>query len=80
LLRPIQLTAARLLLAGQPINAVAATLGLHPYTITRWKQNPLFQAELRRQTDALARNTAQQKPTPRHIFESAGAKRTQFGS
>ncbi len=65
-LRPNQLTAARLLLAGHSVSAVAASLKIHPYTLSRWKRNPAFQAELRRQTDSLARNTAQQKPTPRN--------------
>ena len=60
-LRPVQMTAARLLLAGRPVKAVAAALGMHPYTVSRWKSDPRFQAELRRQVDgATGRNTAQQ--------------------
>jgi hypothetical protein len=65
-LRPNQLTAARLLLAGHSVSAAAASLKIHPYTLSRWKRNPVFQAELRRQTDAMARNTAQQKPASRN--------------
>jgi hypothetical protein len=65
-LRPNQLTAARLLLAGHSVSTAAAALKIHPYTLSRWKRNPAFQAELRRQVDSLARNTAQQKPTPRN--------------
>ena len=34
-LKPIQLTGARLLLAGEPIGAIAAQLGVHRYTVTR---------------------------------------------
>jgi len=66
ILKPLQLSAARLLLQGHCITAVAAALQIHRYTITRWKKSPAFQAELRRQTDALARHTAQQGATPRH--------------
>ena len=51
-LKPKQLTAARLLLAGRQITEVAAALGVHRYTISRWQSDPLFQAELRRQTAA----------------------------
>lgn len=65
-LKPRQLSAARLLLAGHSVSAAAAALHIHPYTLNRWKRYPLFHAELRRQTDALARNTAQQKPTARN--------------
>ncbi len=67
-LKPLQLSAARLLLAGHSVIATAAALKIHPYTLSRWKRNPLFHAELRRQTDALARNAAQQKQTPRNNF------------
>jgi hypothetical protein len=83
-LRPIQLTAARLLLAGQSTQAVAAAVGRDPWTIARWKQTPLFQAELRRQTDALAaaaaaatRHKTPQNPTQRHIPNVDFAKRSQ---
>jgi len=74
-LNPRQLTAARQLLAGRSVTAVALGMGLHPYTVTRWKRDPRFQAELRRQVSvaiarqeanaggATPRNTAQQKPT-----------------
>jgi uncharacterized protein YjcR len=65
--------AARLLLSGRRASAVAEELGVHPYTVSRWKRNPLFDAELRRQAErittktppptALPRNAAQQKPT-----------------
>ena len=58
-LKPIQLTGARLLLQGEPTGAVAMALGVHRYTVTRWKSDPRFQAELRRQVDRAAlRNTA----------------------
>jgi len=46
-----QLRAARLLLAGQSTNAVAAALSLNRHTIGKWKRLPLFQAELRRLLD-----------------------------
>jgi hypothetical protein len=59
-LNPNQLTAARLLLAGHSVTAVAATLGVDPYTISRWKKDPRFQSELRR--------TAPPGATPRHNF------------
>jgi hypothetical protein len=63
-LKPIQLTGARLLLQGEPTQAVAATLGVHRYTVSRWKSDPRFQAELRRQVDRAAqRNTAQHGAT-----------------
>jgi hypothetical protein len=81
-LRPAQLTAARLLLDGHPIHTVAAALRVHRYTITRWQKLPNFQAELRRQSAAVAaaaaaHNTAPQSATPRHIFTAKTAKRTQ---
>jgi hypothetical protein len=70
---PRQMMAARLLLAGRRVAEVAAELGVHPYTVSRWKRDPLFEAELRRQVDrvdridridrATSRNTAQQNPT-----------------
>lgn len=75
-LRPNQLTAARLLLAGHSVSAAAASLKIHPYTLSRWKRNPAFQAELRRQTDYLARNTAQQKPTARNNFSEKKSEQT----
>jgi hypothetical protein len=63
-LDPRRLTAARLLLAGRSVNAVAAELGVHRYTVSRWKSDPRFEAELRRQVaGAAARNTAQQNVT-----------------
>ena len=63
-LKPRQMTAARLLLAGRGVAEVAAELGVHPYTVSRWKRDALFDAELRRQLDrATKTNTAQQKPT-----------------
>jgi hypothetical protein len=66
------------LLAGMTVTEVATRMGLHPYTVTRWKRDPRFQAELRRQVSvaiarqseptagATRRNTAQQKPTVSH--------------
>jgi hypothetical protein len=61
---PRQMMAARLLLSGHGVTAVGRQLGVHPYTVSRWKRNPLFEAELRRQVErATARNTAQQNPT-----------------
>ena len=74
-LAPRQLTAARLLLAGMRVSEVAARLGVDPYTVTRWKRDPRFQAEIRRQVSvavakqieptpgATKTNTAQRKPT-----------------
>lgn len=60
------MTAARLLLAGRGVAEVAGELGAHPYTVSRWKRDPLFQAELRRQVErATARNAAQQEATGR---------------
>lgn len=60
------MTAARMLLAGHTVANVAAELGVHPYTISRWKRDPRFDAELQRQVDsATPRNTAQQNPTSR---------------
>jgi hypothetical protein len=65
-LNPNQLTAARLLLAGHSVNAVAASLALDPYTISRWKKDPRFQTELRLQVYLQTTHTAPQEPTPRH--------------
>lgn len=45
-LKPIQRTAARLLLLGHPTSVVAQTLRIHPYTLSRWKRNPHFQSEI----------------------------------
>jgi hypothetical protein len=70
-LNPNQLTAARLLLAGQSVTAVAASLRVDPYTISRWKKDPRFQAELRRQIHLQANpptRAAPQCATPRHNF------------
>src|SRR5688500_16057913 len=78
-LNPNQLTAARMLLTGHYAVDVAATIGVHPYTVSRWKSDPRFQAELRRQVahaaardevaaqalqGAAPRNTAPQGATP----------------
>lgn len=64
---PRQMTAARLLLAGRRVAEVAGELGVHPYTVSRWKRDPSFEAELRRQVErATARNAAQQKPAAWH--------------
>ena len=58
--------AARLLLSGRGVAEVAGELGVHPYTVSRWKRDPLFDAELRRQVErATGRNTAQQSATLR---------------
>lgn len=63
---PRQMTAARLLLAGRRVAEVAGELGVHPYTVSRWKRDPLFEAELRRQVErATARNAAQHEPARR---------------
>jgi len=62
-LNPNQLTAARLLLHGYQVRLIAEFLDLHPYTVSRWKKDPRFQAELRRQTDLGVRHTAQQGAT-----------------
>jgi len=48
-LKPIQFTAARLLLLGHTSSVVAQTLRINRYTLTRWKQDPRFRAELDRQ-------------------------------
>ena len=57
---PRQMLAARLLLSGRGVAEVAGELGVHPYTVSRWKRDPLFEAELRRQVErATGRNTAQ---------------------
>lgn len=53
-LKPKQLTAARLLLAGGAVGEVASALRVHRYTVTRWQSDPRFQAELRRQNGAAA--------------------------
>ena len=68
-----------MLLAGHYAVDVAATIGVHPYTVSRWKSDPRFQAELRRQVahaaardeaaaqalqGAAPRNTAPQSATP----------------
>ena len=64
-LEPIQLTGARLLLEGRSMTEVAAALGVHRYTVTRWKSDPRFQAELRRQVERAAlRNTVPHGATP----------------
>src|SRR5688500_14441868 len=49
---PRQMAAARLLLAGRRVMEVAAELGVHRYTVSRWKRQPGFEAEVRRQLDA----------------------------
>jgi hypothetical protein len=46
-LTPDQLRAARLLLAGQSTNAIAAALSINRHTLGKWKRLPLFQQELR---------------------------------
>jgi hypothetical protein len=64
-LEPRQLTAARLLLAGASVAETARQLRVHRYTVSRWKVDPRFQAELRRQVAASAapRNGAPQTAT-----------------
>ena len=63
-LKPIQLSAARLLLDGKSVTDVAAELEVHRYTVSRWQSDPRFQAELRRQVERAAlRNTAPQRAT-----------------
>jgi hypothetical protein len=46
-LTPNQLRAARLLVAGQSTNAIAATLHIDRHTFADWKRLPLFQQEIR---------------------------------
>ena len=62
-LEPRQLTAARLLLAGSSVTATARQLRVHRYTVSRWKADSRFQAELRRQVavSAAPRNLAPRK-------------------
>jgi hypothetical protein len=79
-LKPKQLSGARLLLAGRSITQVAAALGVHRYTVTRWQSDPQFQAELRRQTaDAAAQGGVAAGAAPRNVAPhgatSAGAIR-----
>lgn len=57
-LTPRQLTAARLLLAGRSVGETARELRVHRYTITRWKSDPRFDAELRRQVASTAAREA----------------------
>ena len=69
-LKPKQLSAARLLLAGRSITDVATALGVHRYTVTRWQSDPLFQAELRRQTaDTAARGAVTTGAAPRNTAQ-----------
>ena len=78
-LNPNQLTAARLLLAGHSVTAVAAALRVDPYTVSRWKKDPRFQSELRYQTARLS-TPAPYGATKTHTapqFPRAGAKQTQ---
>lgn len=66
-LKPKQLTAARLLLAGGAVGEVASALRVHRYTVTRWQSDPRFQAELRRQNGAAAaRPQSEAGPAPRN--------------
>ena len=82
-LNPNQLSAARLLLAGHSVTAVAAALHVDPYTVSRWKKDPRFQSELHCQLALLsdpllhpAPHGATMDHTAPH-FTRAGAKRTQ---
>ena len=52
-LQPRQLTAARLLLAGWRVTAVAARLGVDRHTLADWMKDPAFQREVRRMAVAL---------------------------
>jgi hypothetical protein len=79
-LNPNQLTAARLLLAGHSVTAVAAALHVDPYTVSRWKKDPRFQSELHYQT-ALLSTAAPHGATRDHTapqIPRAGAERTQI--
>jgi hypothetical protein len=68
-LNPNQISAARMLLEGCSITDAAAALGVHRYTITRWKADPRFQSELRRQSSVTTtRHEAQaNRAAPRHM-------------
>ena len=50
---PRKIGAARLLLAGYGVVEVAAAVGVGRHTITRWTKDPAFQAEARRQIEAV---------------------------
>ena len=52
-LQPRQLTAARLLLAGWRVTAVAARLRIDRHTLSDWMKDPAFQREVRRMAVAL---------------------------
>jgi hypothetical protein len=68
-LNPNQISAARMLLEGRSITDTAIALGVNRYTITRWKADPRFQSELRRQvsvTTARHENQAT-RAAPRHM-------------
>jgi len=54
-LSPRQLLAARALCSGKTVGAVATMLGVARQTISRWKRDPRFHAELLRIHDFLAR-------------------------
>jgi hypothetical protein len=47
-LTPRQLHAARLLVAGHTVKSAAAHLGVNRHTVSEWKKNPDFQAEVQR--------------------------------
>jgi hypothetical protein len=68
-LNPNQISAARLLLAGTSVTETADAIGVNRYTITRWKADPRFQNELRRQASATeARERAKlDRAAPRHM-------------
>jgi hypothetical protein len=62
-----QRRAIQFLVAGHTLTATATALGLHRYTLTRWLQNPLFQAHLDRHlavTSATLRHIAPQSAAP----------------
>ncbi|MDB5321049.1 MAG: hypothetical protein JWN40_2680 [Phycisphaerales bacterium] len=61
-LTPHQLRAARLLVAGQSTNAIAATLHIDRHTLADWKRLELFQKEIRHLLDHPA--PLPQHPTP----------------
>jgi hypothetical protein len=68
-LNPNQISAARMLLEGCSVTDTAAALGVNRYTITRWKADPRFQNELRRQVSVTtARHENQSaRAAPRHM-------------
>ena len=64
-LSPRQLTAVRFLLAGHRVKDVAQVLKVDPYTVSRWKNDPRFQAEFLCQSNASEQFT--QPVAPGHL-------------